>query len=500
MASNYDYIIIGSGFGGSVSALRLAEKGYKVAVVEQGKRYKTEDLPKTNWNLRKYLWFPKLYFFGIQAMTLLKDVFILHGVGVGGGSLVYANNLLIPPDQVLEDPAWGIQSWKEKILPYYKIAQKMLGATPSKQITHADELLKSCANDIGKGDTFHVNDVGVFFGKENKTVSDPYFEGKGPERTGCTFCGGCMVGCRVGAKNTLDKNYLYLAEQLGVTIIPETKVLDVKPGKESKYELRSKKITKLFSSTKFLHAKNVIFSGGVMGSVKLLLKCKNKGSLPNLSDQLGNFVRTNSEALVGVKANKKDIDYSKGIAITSGIYPDEHTHIETVRFGKGQDAMAGLGTLLVGGGSKRPRFLYFLGAIIRHPFKFLKNLNVFGWAQRSTILLVMQKIDNYMQLEYKSRWWRLGRQSMNSHWDTDKKVPSYIPIANDFAKRMAKKKVNGDLSVFYQKYYSIHQLQHTSWGAVSCLKAKRKVSLTILAKFMDTKVCMWWTDPSSLSI
>ena len=188
MASNYDYIIIGSGFGGSVSALRLAEKGYKVAVVEQGKRYKTEDLPKTNWNLRKYLWLPKLYFFGIQAMTLLKDVFILHGTGVGGGSLVYANNLLIPPDQVLEDPAWGIQSWKEKISPYYKIAQKMLGATPSKQITHADKLLKSCANDIGKGDTFHVNDVGVFFGKENKTVSDPYFEGKGPKRTGCTFC------------------------------------------------------------------------------------------------------------------------------------------------------------------------------------------------------------------------------------------------------------------------------------------------------------------------
>ena len=466
MASYYDYIIIGSGFGGSVSALRLAEKGYKVAVVEQGKRYKTEDLPKTNWNFRKYLWFPKLYFFGIQAMTLLKDVFILHGAGVGGGSLVYANNLLIPPDQVLKDPAWGIQRWEEKILPYYKIAQKMLGATPSKQITHADKLLKSCAEDIGKGNTFHVNDVGVFFGKENKTVSDPYFEGKGPERTGCTFCGGCMVGCRVGAKNTLDKNYLYLAEQLGVTIIPETKVLDVKPSFESGYELRTKRITKLFSPLKLFHAKNVIFSGGVMGSVKLLLQCKNRGSLPKLSDQLGNFVRTNSEALVGVKAKKKDIDYSKGIAITSGIYPDEHTHIETVRFGKGQDAMAGLGTLLVGGGSKWPRFLYFLGTIIRHPFKFLKNLNVFGWAQRSTILLVMQKIDNYMRFEYKSRWWRLGRQSMNSHWDTDKKVPSYIPIANDFAERMAKKVKGEPLSVLPEVLFNTSTTAHILGGCV----------------------------------
>ncbi|MDP7526389.1 MAG: GMC family oxidoreductase [Candidatus Marinimicrobia bacterium] len=466
MASYYDYIIIGSGFGGSVSALRLAEKGYKVAVIEQGKRYQTKDFPKTNWNLKKYLWFPKLYLFGIQALTLLKDVFIFHGTGVGGGSLVYANNLLIPPDDVLNDPAWGIKDWKEKIAPFYKTAQKMLGATPSKMTTHADELLKSCANDIGRGDTFHINDVGIFFGKEKVTVSDPYFSGKGPERTGCTFCGGCMVGCRIGAKNTLDKNYLYLAEQLGVKIIPETTVRDVKPSQKRGYSLTTKKLTKIFSSPKIYHADNVIFSGGVMGSVKLLLRCKNRGSLPNLSDQLGNFVRTNSEALVGVKANTKEINYSKGIAITSGIYPDEHTHIETVRYGAGQDALAGLSTVLVGDGPRWPRFIYFLGTALRHPVKFLKSLNVFGWARKTTILLVMQKTDNYLRFDYKPRWWRLGIQSMNSNCDTEKKVPSYIPVANDFAKRMAKK-VNGEpLSILPEVLFNTSSTAHILGGCV----------------------------------
>jgi cholesterol oxidase len=412
MPEPYDYIIIGSGFGGSVSALRLAEKGYNVAVIEQGKRYFPQDFPKTNWNFRKYFWMPRFFLYGIQAMTLLKDVFILHGVGVGGGSLVYANNLLIPPNEVFDDPGWGGPGWKEKLMPYYETAKKMLGATPSKVVVEADEFLKECAAEIGREDTFHVNDVGIYFGEEGVTVPDPYFDGKGPDRTGCVLCGGCMVGCRYGSKNTLDMNYLYLAEHLGVEVIPETKVIDVKPSQNGGYDLMTERVSGLFSPKKKYHAHGVIFSGGVMGTVRLLLKCKAEGSLPEISDKLGDFIRTNSEALVGAKAKKRDVDYSKGIAITSGIYPDENTHIETVRYGKGQDAMSLLATILVGGGKPWPRPLRFLGNIIRHPIKFLKSLIPFCWAQKTTILLVMQKINNYMRFEYKRRWWRLGARSM----------------------------------------------------------------------------------------
>ncbi|MFC1527287.1 GMC oxidoreductase [Candidatus Neomarinimicrobiota bacterium] len=465
MSIAYDYIIIGSGFGGSVSALRLAEKGYSVLVIEQGKRYQTEDFPKSNWNLRKYFWIPKLALYGIQAMTLLKDVFILHGTGVGGGSLVYANNLLIPPDNVFDDPRWGSKGWKEKLAPFYKLAQTMLGATPSKVITKADKILKECAAEIGKEDTFHVNDVGIYFGEEDVTVPDPYFNGKGPDRTGCTLCGGCMVGCRYGAKNTLDKNYLYLAEQLGVEIISETRVSDVIPISNNQYQITTKKVTGLFGKKLIFKSTSVIFSGGVMGTVKLLYQCKDHGSLPNISNKLGDVVRTNSETLVGVKAND-DEDYSKGIAITSGIYPDEHTHIETVRYAKGQDAMSGFATILTDGSKGIPRQISFLFTILKHPIQFVKSFWPFNWAEKTTIFLVMQTISNYMQFEYKSRFWRLGRKSMNSNWQTDEKVPSYIPVANDFAKRFAKR-VNGmAFSVLPEVLFDTSSTAHILGGCI----------------------------------
>lgn len=438
-----DYIVIGSGFGGSVAALRLAQKGYSVIVLEQGRRYRPADFPKTNWNFRKYLWRPGLGFYGFQAMTLMKDVFILHGTGVGGGSLVYANSLLIPPDEVFSDPAWGGTGWKEKLAPHYETGRRMLGATPSQVVTKADELLRECAADIGKGDTFHINDVGVYFGQEGVTVPDPYFGGEGPDRTGCTLCGGCMVGCRVGAKNTLDMNYLYLAERLGVGVIPETRAVDVRPHVEGGFEVTTRRVTGLRSPRNSYHAAGVIFSGGVMGTVKLLMQCSARGSLPGLSPQLGNFVRTNSEALVGVKAKGHKVDYSRGIAITSGVYPDADTHIETVRYSKGQDVMFLLGTVLTGGGRPWPRPLRWLGNVFRHPIIFLQTLWPFDRATRSTVLLVMQKINNWLQLEYKRRWWRLGGRSMNSNWQTDEPVPSYIPVANEFARRMAEK-VQGD--------------------------------------------------------
>jgi cholesterol oxidase len=410
----YDYVIIGSGFGGSVSALRLAEKGYKVVVLEKGKRYDTQDFPSTNWNLRKNLWISHLGLYGIWVLSLLRHVFILHGTGVGGGSLNYCNQLLVPPDEVFNKVEWGPGDWKAKLAPFYDRAKRMLGAVTCPQVGKADEILAEIGKEIRGEDTFHVNDVGIFFGEPDKTVPDPYFHGEGPERTGCTFCGACMIGCPVGGKNTLDKNYLYLAEnKYGVVIYPETEVIGVRPFNGG-YEVHSRKSTGFRHPKKVFQAHGVIFSGGVMGSVKLLMECKSKGLLPRLSDQLGNFVRTNSEALLSVKANDRHADYSDQIAITSGIYPDENTHVEVVRFNKGSDVMGILATLLTDGGGRVPRWVRFLGNVVRHPLKFLKSLWIFGWGARTPILLVMQTLENHIRFDYKRRWWRLGKRSMNS--------------------------------------------------------------------------------------
>jgi len=437
--TEYDYIVIGSGFGGSVSALRLAEKGYKVAVLEKGKRWANKDFPKTNWNTRKYLWLPQLGCYGFQMLTQLKHVMILHGGGVGGGSLVYANQLLIPPDEVLERPEWSIENCKEKMMPYYEKAKKMLGANPSPQVGKADKLLQEVGKEIRGKDTFHKNDVGIFFGTPKQTVKDPYFDGKGPDRVGCDFCGSCMVGCPSGAKNTLDKNYLHLAEGLGVDINPETEVIGVSP-QNGGYEITTKKSTGIFKSKKTFKTKGAVFSGGVMGSVKLLMKCKKEGLLPNISDQLGDYVRTNSEALLAIKSRDKDTDWNDQIAITSGIHPDDTTHVEMVRYNKGSDVMYNLFTLMTGGGGNIPRFVRFLGAILKHPVEFVKLLWPFGIAAQSTVILVMQTDDNYMKFDYKPRWWRFGGYSMNSTVpEGEKAAKAYIPIANKVAEKLAKK-------------------------------------------------------------
>ena len=376
---DYDFIVIGSGFGGSVSALRLAEKGYRVAVLEKGKRWTQDDFPKTNWNVRKFMWLPQLGCYGYQMLTQLKHVLILHGGGVGGGSLVYANQLLVPPDEVFEKPEWGMADGKAQMMPHYERAKKMLGANPSPQIGIADKCLREVGLELRGKDTFHVNDVGIFFGTPEQTVPDPYFGGRGPDRTGCKFCGSCMIGCPVGAKNTLDKNYLYLAEGLGAQIIPETEVTGVKPCNGG-YKVLSKKSTGWAHPEKIYRAKGVIFSGGALGSVKLLMKCRQKGFLPNLSDQLGNYVRTNSETLLGVRSRDTDTDWNDQIAITSGIYADDTTHIEMVRYNKGSDVLLNLLTLMTDGGGKIPRTLIFLGNILNHPIQFVKLLWPFGKA------------------------------------------------------------------------------------------------------------------------
>lgn len=440
-----DYLIIGSGFGGSVSAFRLAEKGYNVAVVEAGKRWKASDFPTTNWLVHKYLWMPSLRFFGFQKLTLLKDVLILSGAGVGGGSLVYANTLLVPPKPFFEDARWReLDAWEEKLRPHYETAKRMLGATPSKFLGVGDKALREIAEETGRGDTFHQPTVGVFFGTPNVTVPDPFFGGEGPERTGCNFCGSCMTGCRHNAKNTLDKNYLYLAEKRGAKVHAETTVDRVVPIDGGGYAVHTHRTTSLFRGDKrVFRARHVVLAGGVMGTVKLLLKSKEHGDLARLSPRLGDYVRTNSEAIVGATSRTYDPqnDQSRGIAITSGFYPDEHTHIEVVRYGKGHDAMASLATLMTDGGRGRlHRIGSWFGEVARHPIDFLRSLSPFGWAKRSTILLVMQTVDNHMRMKLSRPWWWPFEKTLSSELPAGQTAPpAYIPVANLTAKRFAEK-------------------------------------------------------------
>jgi len=438
----YDFIVIGSGFGGAVAALRLAQKGYRVAVPEKGKRYRTEDFPKTNWNVWKSIWMPRLGLYGIQALTLLRHVMVLHGTGVGGGSLVYANQLIIPQDEIFEKEEWGAGDWKARLTPFYAEAQRMLGVAPSPGVGNADEILRQVGIELRGEDTFHVNPVGVFFGEAGKSVPDPYFNGRGPERSGCKLCGACMVGCPVGAKNTLDKNYLYLAEQLGVEIYAECEVRGVRPEGNG-YALLTRKSTGIAHPQRVFHARGVVFSGGVMGTVRLLMACKHKGFLPKLSERLGDFVRTNSEAILGVDSSDRTRDWNDHIAITSGIYADKETHIEIARYNKGSDAMYMLATVLTDGGGRVPRQVRFLGNILRHPIQFLRSLWVPGQSARTSVILAMQSTENYLTLRQRRRWWKFKGWSVDSELPPEgKRIPSYIPVANEVARRMAAK-MNG---------------------------------------------------------
>ena len=465
-AFDYDFIIVGSGFGGSVSALRLSEKGYKVAVLERGKRWASGDFPRTNWNVRKYLWAPKLFCFGIQAITLLRDVLILHGCGVGGGSLVYANTLLVPPESVFEDPHWrALGNWSADLAPHYVTAQRMLGVSLAECQTETDHMLRQIARDMGREETYQPTRVGIFFGESGKTALDPYFDGKGPERTGCVQCGGCMVGCRHNSKNTLDKNYLYLAEKIGAAVVPETEVCAIRELAGGGYEIDTVRITDiLFKRRRTFRTRGVVMAAGVLGTVPLLLRCKSKGWLPRISDRIGTFVRTNSEALVGSRSWKKGANYSKGIAIASGFKPDDHTHVEMVRYGEGQDFMSLLSTFLVGGGPPWPRPVRFLGAILRHPVKFLRFANPVGWAKGSAILLVMQSLPNHMSLALKRRWYWPFAKKVTSVWNSSQRVPKYFPMANEVAERLATKMAGQPSSNFPEVVLNLTSTAHILGG------------------------------------
>ena len=399
----YDYVIIGSGFGGSVCALRLSEKGYKVLVIEKGKWYKSEDFPKTNWNLRKWLWLPFFRFFGIMKLSIFKHVAVLSGTGVGGGSLVYANTLPIPKTSFFNSGSWcQLCRWEEELRPFYELALNMLGATKNPKLFDGDLALEQLSKNLGKEDEFEATKVAVYFGKENVTVPDPYFNGQGPERTGCNFCGACMTGCRHNAKNTLDKNYLYLAQKQGAEIMAEQEVYDVVPLDHadgiSGYELSIKSSTRFFKKRQTIQTQGVIFSGGVLGTVKLLLKLKQK-SLPKLSDKLGDDIRTNNETLISVSSLEKNKNFSKGIAIGSILHTDENSHLEICRYGEGSNAWKLVHFPYATGKNAFVRLTKVLGAWLRSPLQFLKIYWVNPWAKSTVVLLFMQTLDSTLQLK-----------------------------------------------------------------------------------------------------
>ncbi len=432
-----DFIIIGSGFGGAVSALRLAERGYSVVVLEQGKRYRTEDFPRTNWSLRKYLWAPRLGLHGIQVLTLLRHVLVLHGRGVGGGSLVYANTLVEPDESAFEQPGWGGNGWRARLAPHYAEARRMLGAVRCPDVGVMDDMLREVATELHGADTFRVHDLGVFFGEAGVEEEDPFFDGSGPDRTGCTRCGACMIGCPVGAKNTLDKNYLWLAERLGVRIVPETEALGIEPV-DGGYVVHTRRSLGLRRPRRTWRAQRVVVSGGVIGSVRLLMESRTKGWLTRLSPQLGKRVRTNSEAILAADSRVRGADYSGHVAITSGAYIDDRTYVEMVRYNRGSDPMFWLTFPLVGRGARGNRILGLLGALVRRPFQFLRGLWPLGRAARSGIVLAMQPTDGHLDLELTGRWGRLSGVGIRSRLPEGEKPPvAHIPVANEVARQMA---------------------------------------------------------------
>ena len=475
MGPDYDVLIIGSGFGGSVSALRLTEKGYRVGVLEAGMRFEDEDMAKTSWNLRKFLWMPKLGMYGIQRIHLLRNCMILAGAGVGGGSLNYANTLYVPPEPFFADKQWAhITDWRAELMPHYDQATRMLGVVTNPTFTDADRILKEVADDMGVGDTFVPTPVGVFFGENGEkvpgvTVPDPYFGGAGPARTGCIECGSCMTGCRYGAKNTLLKNYLGLAESAGAEVIPMTTVTSVQERSGGGWDVNTARTGRwLRKKKKTYTADHVIVAAGTWGTQQLLFKMRDTGRLPKLSDQLGVLTRTNSESIVGAGrlAVSDDLDLTHGVAITSSIHPTADTHIEPCRYGKGSNAMGLLQTLMTDGsgpgGSDVPRWKQLFQNAEGDPKGTLRLLNPRRWSERTMIALVMQHLDNSITTYTKRS--KLGFRRLVSKQGHGEPNPTWIPAGNEVTRRIAKK-IDGVAGGTWGELFNIPLTAHFLGGA-----------------------------------
>ncbi len=437
--THYDVVIIGSGFGGSVAALRLTEKGYHVGVLEAGRRFDESSYPTTSWDVRNFLWAPKLGCFGIQRISLLRNALILSGAGVGGGSLNYANTLYEPPSAFFADPQWAhLTDWNAELSPYYDQAKRMLGVTTNPVTTAADEVLRSVAEDLGVGQSYQPTPVGVFFGSPGVRVEDPFFGGAGPPRSGCLNCGACMTGCRHNAKNTLTKNYLYLAEAAGAQVHPLTTVTRLRPGRRGAgFEVEAVRTGRWVRRGRHgFTADQVVLAAGALGTAKLLHRMRDTGALPDLSPRLGVLTRTNSEAIIGARTWAPDADYSRGVAITSSIHPDANTHIEPVRYGKGSDAMGLLQTALADGNQRGPRVLAWLRELISLRGKAIGVHNPIGWAQKTIILLVMQTLDNSITTFTKRGMFGRRLSSRQGHGAPN---PSWIPAGHDVARRVAER-------------------------------------------------------------
>lgn len=456
---DYDYIVVGSGFGGSVSGLRLTEKGYRVLMLEKGRELEAADFPKSNWNLKRWLWFPRLGWRGLFQMTFFRHVTVLSGVGVGGGSLVYANTLPIPKKAFFEQDSWAhLAAWEHELAPHYVTVRRMLGATQNPTLTPVDRLMKSVAEDMGK--EFEKTHVAVYFGEPDKTVPDPYFDGEGPERTGCNYCGGCMLGCRFGSKNTLDKNYLYFARKKGMQLQADTEVTAVRALAGGGYRVEALVgRSLLFRKKQVFTARNVVLAGGVLGTVELLLRMQaDPDGLPRLSDKLGDTVRTNSESLIGVVGQKRDNDLSRGIAIGSIIQTDEHSHVEPVRYPAGSNFFKTLMAPHVPGEQSLVRIARMFGLAVRHPLKLLKTVLVPDMSKYSIILLYMRSAEGTLRM-------RLGLgNGLSTGLSTGKAPSASIPEATDIAERVAEKLDGMPMSLVTETVFNVPTTAHILGG------------------------------------
>lgn len=467
----YDFCIVGSGFGGSVSALRLAEKGYKVLVVEQGQRFKPTDFPKTNWNLKRWFWMPWLNWRGFFKMTFLRHLTVYSGVGVGGGSLVYASTLPVPKDNFFRASSWShLANWKEELSDHYAMARKMLGVSTNRKLTYTDKVMADLATSIGKPESFAPAEVGIFMGEAGRKVADPFFGGQGPERTACTFCGACLTGCRQGAKNSLDFNYLFLAQKLGAKLLSSSKVTHVRPigiREKKAYEVTIRDISlKLKKSVKKIVAKQVIFSGGVMGTLDLLLKLQeNPYGLPELSPTLGYGIRTNSEAVIGVTVPKKNVNFADGIAISSIVHTDENSHIEPVRFGRGSGFFRILLTPHAPGDTFFRRFLASAMSVARHPRKWLNAIFLKDFAKHTQVLLYMRSLEGTLRFRRGRSLFTLFGKGLISQVEPGKQKPSAsIPEATHLATIFGKKVGGVITNLFTETILNIPSTAHVLGG------------------------------------